>query len=66
MEDSVTILATGWRPGRNSRWLHRFLTDLRTAAEQRIYLRPNTGPILGNPTCWAQLKGTPLVHTTAA
>jgi len=36
------------------------------AAEQRICLRPNTEPILGNPICWAQLKGTPLVHTTAA
>jgi len=30
----------------NSRSLHRFLTDLRTGAEQRICLRPNTEPIL--------------------
>jgi len=25
------------------------------AAGQRICLRPNTEPILRNPTCWAQL-----------
>jgi len=31
---------------RNSTSLHPFLIDLRTGAEQRICLRPNTEPIL--------------------